>query len=175
MGCTGSKTAATPKPEGKKGASATLLQEPVAASKVAKADKPNVFQCMPCDTDLPTTDLGTAKEWINKAEDGRQFTRIRLEPGFDWKAQVKPLLPGCPDWCPATHFGYLESGSMGIKMQDGAEYTINAGETYFVPPGHLPVIQEPTVMIEFSFAKVLLLFFETFVLPVVDINYRPLF
>lgn len=40
------------------------------------------------------------------------------------------MLPGCPEWCPATHFGYLESGKMGIQMQDGSTKTINAGETY---------------------------------------------
>lgn len=61
-------------------------------------------------------------------------------------------MPGCPDWCPATHFGYLESGSMKVKMQDGSETTVNAGDTYHIGPGHLPFINgdKAAVMIEFS-------------------------
>ena len=56
--------------------------------------------------------------WINKLQDGRQCSRIVLEPGFDWVKTIKPILPGNPDWCPGTHFGYIESGAMGIKMKD---------------------------------------------------------
>merc|ERR1712224_33461 len=70
--------------------------------------------------------------------------------GFDWRANVKPILPGCPDWCPATHFGYLESGEMTVQMQDGTKKTVKAGETYFVPPGHLPIIEKGAVMVEFA-------------------------
>ena len=82
--------------------------------------------------------------------DGRQVIRIEEDAGFDWTATVKPLLPDHPDWCPSTHFGYLESGEMRVRMQDGTEQKVSAGETYFVPPGHLPVIEQDTVMIEFS-------------------------
>ena len=87
--------------------------------------------------------------WIRQV-DGHQVARIEADAGFDWTASVKPLLPGHPDWCPSTDFGYLESGEMRVRMQDGTEQTICAGETYFVPPGHLPVIEQDTVMIEFS-------------------------
>ena len=87
--------------------------------------------------------------WIRQV-DGHPVARIEADAGFDWTAAVKPLLPGHPDWCRSTHFGYLESGEMRVRMQDGTEQTICAGETYFVPPGHLPVIEQDTVMIEFS-------------------------
>ena len=88
--------------------------------------------------------------YITKLSEGRQLVRIELQAGFNWVDSVKPCLPGNPDWCPATHFGYLESGKMGIKMKDGTTKTINAGESYLVPPNHLPIIEEDTVMIEFS-------------------------
>ena len=85
--------------------------------------------------------------------------RISIKAGFDWAKTVKPILPGCPDWCPATHFGYLESGEMGVKTKDGGEYTIKAGQSYLIPPGHLPVMDKDAVMVEFSqdatYAKVL--------------------
>lgn len=91
-----------------------------------------------------------AKMFITKYEGGRQASKIIIDAGFDWTESIKPHLPGCPDWCPATHFGYLESGIMKVQMKDGTINTIKAGETYFVPPGHLPIIEEKTVMIEFS-------------------------
>ena len=49
-----------------------------------------------------------------------------------------------------THFGYMESGAMKIKYDDGTEETIKHGETYFIKPGHLPEVNEETVMIEFA-------------------------
>lgn len=91
-----------------------------------------------------------AKMFIKKYDEGRQAVRLEIDKGFNWRESIKPHLPGCPDWCPATHFGYLESGLMKVEMQDGSIMTINAGETYFVPPGHIPILEEKSVMIEFS-------------------------
>jgi hypothetical protein len=82
-------------------------------------------------------DGAQGKMWVKKFDDGRQVTRIHIDKDFDWTATVKPILPGCPDWCPAAHFGYLESGQMDIKMKDGTEKTFKAGETYMVDPGRL--------------------------------------
>merc|ERR1719473_1444745 len=76
--------------------------------------------------------------------------RIQLEKGFDWTKNISPMLPGNPEWCPATHFGYLQSGEMGIQMKDGTMHTIKAGESYYVPPGHAPVMEQDAVMVEFS-------------------------
>lgn len=125
--------------------------------------------CPPCDSDVPTlfatNPIGSgtaptkvigaegdpqAKMYLTKLPGGKQMTRLAIQKGFDWKKSISPLLPGCPDWCPATHFGYLESGSMTVKMQDGTQMTINAGESYLVPPGHLPILSEDAVMVEFS-------------------------
>ncbi len=39
---------------------------------------------------------------------------------------------------------------MSVKFKDGTEKTVKAGESYFVPPGHLPVMNKAAVMIEFS-------------------------
>ena len=39
---------------------------------------------------------------------------------------------------------------MQVRMQDGTEQTVEADETYFVSPGHLPIFEQDTVMIEFS-------------------------
>jgi hypothetical protein len=66
--------------------------------------------------------------------------------------QVGPKMPGCPEWCPVNHFGFLRSGKMKVKYQDGTDALIVAGESYNIPPGHLPevVSDEACVMVEFS-------------------------
>ena len=87
--------------------------------------------------------------WVSKVGD-KQFAWLKIQKGFDWKKSISPKLPGCPEWCPATHFGYLQSGTMGVIMKDGTEKTIKAGESYLIPPGHLPVMNEDAVMVEFS-------------------------
>ncbi|CAD7925990.1 unnamed protein product [Amoebophrya sp. A120] len=135
-------------------APAPVVEETKATEPVAAPKPECVVMCVPVD-EVPTKVMGAegdpqAKVWLNKLDGGRQTMRIEIEPGFDWLKSVSPHLPNCPAWCPATHFGVLESGKMQIKMEDGSEFTINAGDTYFVPPNHLPVVEEKTVMIEFT-------------------------
>lgn len=91
-----------------------------------------------------------AKIYINKFDEGRQTSRIEIDPGFNWNESIRPHLPNRPEWCPATHFGYLLSGVMKVQMKDGSIKTIKAGETYFIKSEHLPIIEEKTIMIEFS-------------------------
>jgi len=130
-------------------------QKPTGGPMPASPDEGLGIFCQPCQTELaetePTKVMGdpAAKIWMKK-EYGRQMARLAISAGFDWAKTVSPMLPGCPDWCPSTHFGYLESGEMGVKLKNGNSYTIKAGESYFIPPGHLPVMDKDAVMIEFS-------------------------
>lgn len=109
--------------------------------------------CEPVDM-APTKMMGPeescAKMWVSKLPDGRQTSRIEIKKGFSWREHIKPILPNQPDWCPATHFGYLAKGCMEIEMENGDKKTVKAGEQYFVPPGHIPNFTEDTVMIEFT-------------------------
>lgn len=114
--------------------------------------------------EIPNTTLldystGTRKQFdegayadIVSSEGGYTSMCITIKPGFDWRKSVSPLLPGCPAWCPATHFGFMKSGCMKVTYEDGTEKTVNAGESYLIPPGHLPEVlgEEPAVMVEFS-------------------------
>merc|ERR1711977_661625 len=66
-------------------------------------------------------EFGGAKMWLKKdLPDGRQVQRIFIPKGFDWVKTISPMLSKAGEgpvmWCPVTHFGYLESGSMGIKI-----------------------------------------------------------
>jgi hypothetical protein len=84
---------------------------------------------------------------------GLQTMEICLEVGFDWKESVGKNLPGCPEWCPVTHFGYLRQGTMKVYHEDGSEpVTVNTGDTYNIGPGHRPEVlgSDPCIMVEFS-------------------------
>jgi len=60
--------------------------------------------------------------------------RGTFEPGWKWSECVKPIVG--TDSCEVEHLGYLVSGSMVIRMNDGSETTFNAGDAAYIPPGH---------------------------------------
>jgi mannose-6-phosphate isomerase-like protein (cupin superfamily) len=66
--------------------------------------------------------------------DGFTLGRIVLEPGWRWSECVKPVVK--TESCQVSHVGYCVSGSLVVKMKDGTEKTISAGESYTIPPGH---------------------------------------
>jgi hypothetical protein len=60
--------------------------------------------------------------------------RVTLEPGWKWSECVKPLAG--TDSCQVQHTGYVVSGRMHVKMDDGSEQEIGAGDMYVIRPGH---------------------------------------
>ncbi len=81
---------------------------------------------------------------------GSKAMKMKASPGFDWIKTIQPKIPGCPPSCPVTHIGYVISGQMTCKFDDGTVQCYKAGESYYVPPGHIPTIDEEVVAIEFS-------------------------
>ncbi|MCM2323996.1 MAG: cupin domain-containing protein [Oligoflexia bacterium] len=67
-------------------------------------------------------------------DDGTAIGRGIFEPGWKWSNDVKPIAE--TDSCEASHTGYCLSGSMVIRMNNGEEFTIRAGEAFKIPPGH---------------------------------------
>ena len=57
-----------------------------------------------------------------------------FEPGWQWSNDVKPIAG--TDSCQVHHTGICISGSMVIRMNDGTETTINAGDVVNIDPGH---------------------------------------
>ncbi|MCG6911337.1 MAG: cupin domain-containing protein [Deltaproteobacteria bacterium] len=62
------------------------------------------------------------------------FGRFKFEPGWSWSNCIKPVVG--TESCQASHAGYCVSGSMTVRMDDGTQKTIVAGESYTIPPGH---------------------------------------
>ena len=60
--------------------------------------------------------------------------RFNFAPGWRWSECVKPVAK--TEHCQLSHIGYAVSGQLTVRMQDGTEKTINAGESYTIPPGH---------------------------------------
>jgi quercetin dioxygenase-like cupin family protein len=57
--------------------------------------------------------------------------RATYEPGWRWTEHVG----GAPS-CPVEHVGLVLSGAAAVKMDDGTERVMRAGEFFYVPPGH---------------------------------------
>lgn len=61
-----------------------------------------------------------------------------------------PLFQGLPnDCCQCPHWGYVIKGKIRVKYADREE-TIVAGDAYYLAPGHIPMIEEDTEVVEFS-------------------------
>ena len=90
---------------------------------------------------------------VNHLE-GFTIGRLTFEPGWRWSECIKPVVQ--TDQCQLSHVGYAISGSLTVRMNDGAERTIRAGDTYTIPPGHDAWVEgsEPFVCIEIISADV---------------------
>ena len=76
--------------------------------------------------------------------------RGTFQPGWRWSQHVKPLAG--TDSCQAAHTGYVLSGRMRVRMDDGAEGEAGAGDAMVIAPGHdaWVVGDEPCVVLDFS-------------------------
>jgi hypothetical protein len=69
---------------------------------------------------------------------------------FAEEFDVGPLLAGLPnDLCPCPHWGYVLKGRMRVRYADREE-VVTAGDAYYLPPGHAPVMEAGTEVVEFS-------------------------
>lgn len=63
---------------------------------------------------------------------------------------LTPFFAGLPDdQCQSPHWGYVLRGKLTYKTAHGEE-TFEAGDAYYVAPGHTPVLYAGTEVVEFS-------------------------
>jgi quercetin dioxygenase-like cupin family protein len=65
---------------------------------------------------------------------GRPLGRATYEPGWRWSEHVGAELGQRS--CPVEHVGLVLSGQAAVKMDDGTERVMKAGDFFYVPPGH---------------------------------------
>lgn len=70
-------------------------------------------------------------------------------------AELGALFRGLPgDRCPLPRWGYVLNGKVSFVFPDHEE-SCEAGDAYYVPPGHVPVHYTGTEIVEFSPTDVL--------------------
>jgi len=68
-------------------------------------------------------------------------------------ADAAEMFKGLPDdRCQCPHWGYVMKGKVAFKTADGEE-TFEAGDAYYVGPGHTPVLYAGAEVVEFSPTK----------------------
>jgi len=60
--------------------------------------------------------------------------RARFKPGWRWSNDVRPLMG--TDSCPLLHTGFVLSGRLHVRMNDGSALDLEPGEVFEIPPGH---------------------------------------
>jgi uncharacterized cupin superfamily protein len=105
------------------------------------------------------------KKSVSSPDETRTFTRGKMEivklgdlvvgkasfePGWRWSECVRPIAGTSS--CMVHHNGYIVSGRMGLRMDDGSESEVGPGDVFVCPPGHDAWIvgQETCVMLDFS-------------------------
>jgi len=87
------------------------------------------------------------KTSLRGAEWGGMFILLyTIAAGTD----MKRLMTGLPeDLCQCPHWGYVLEGRVRIRHKD-FDQVVTTGEVFYVEPGHAPIFEEDTRMIEFS-------------------------
>ena len=78
------------------------------------------------------------------------FGRTVFEPGWKWSESVKPIAQ--TESCEFPHRMFVASGSLHIRMDDGTELDVTAGDVVVIDPGHDAWVtgNEPCIMYDFG-------------------------
>ena len=69
---------------------------------------------------------------------------------YNEEFDLAPLLRGLPDdMCQCPHYGYVLKGRMRVRYADREE-VVEAGDAYYMEPGHSPIMEAETEIVEFS-------------------------
>jgi hypothetical protein len=78
--------------------------------------------------------------------DGYTVNFVSLEQDMD----LAPLLKGLPDdCCPCPHWGYVFKGRITARFGDRQE-VYEAGDAFYMSPGHAPQAEAGTEFVQFS-------------------------
>lgn len=79
----------------------------------------------------------------------RSLMRATFEPGWKWSEHVKPTVGTAS--CEVAHVGYLISGRLATRMNDGTQLVFEPGDFVDIPPGHDGWVEgdEPAVFLDF--------------------------
>ena len=75
--------------------------------------------------------------------------RTTFEPAWRWSTSVKPIVG--TNSCEIHHVGFMLSGRMAVRHDDGTELEIGPGDAFVISPGHDAWVlgDEPCVTVDF--------------------------
>lgn len=78
--------------------------------------------------------------------DGYRLDFVSIRQGHD----LAPMLKGLPDdRCPCPHWGYVFKGKLTWRFADHEE-VFEAGDAFYVPPGHAPSAETGSEFLQIS-------------------------
>jgi glyoxylate utilization-related uncharacterized protein len=93
-------------------------------------------------------DHGPVQEW-HQDVDGYTVQFVTFNADIDGG----PLLKGLPgDQCNCPHWGYVLNGRVSFKFDDHTE-VFEPGDAFYLPPGHIPVVEAGCEYVQFSPAE----------------------
>ena len=112
------------------------------------------------ENEMPSVSKDTAPTKVTWQ--GVEIAHADLEAGYavcfekhTADADLAPLLRGLPeDRAQLPRWGYVIEGRIGFRFTDREE-TYEAGEAYYVGPGHTPVLHAGSEIVEFSPTEIL--------------------
>lgn len=80
---------------------------------------------------------------------GTTFARTVFQPGWKWSESLKSIMG--TESCQMPHAAFLAAGTLHIRMDDGTELDVRAGDLFVVAPGHDAWVTgaEPCLMYDF--------------------------
>ena len=103
---------------------------------------------------MPSANRSTTPVAVDEPQiEGRSAPLGAYTVGFEQFRQdvdPAPYFVGLPEnRCPCDHWGVVTEGQITFRWIDHEE-TYVAGDAYYAPPGHLPLLTAGTSIVEFS-------------------------
>lgn len=96
---------------------------------------------LPVVADLPPIKVQSITDW------GDFETQVLT---YKVDTDLGPLLHGLPDdMCQSAHWGYIVKGRLRVIYADHEE-ELSEGDLFYMAPGHRPIIEAGTEMVQFS-------------------------
>jgi hypothetical protein len=96
-----------------------------------------------------TRPLGRGQAEIVTLEE-TTIARVTLRPGWQWSVDARPA--GRTGSCDMAHCGYVISGCLAVRMDDGTLLQLKSGDAFRIPPGHDAWVigDRPCVFVDFE-------------------------
>lgn len=94
----------------------------------------------------PTVTMpGYVGRWLEVGQLHFAFERCAAGSNIDHLISIFPEAA-----CPVAHWGYIYSGKVRVEYVNQPAEIFNAGDFFFVPPGHRPYMLEDTELLQIT-------------------------